>query len=99
MRQLLLSRVRGISERARSFHAHGAVSPQIDLFSSSGMPSSTLPEGFPYQRNVISGKDEDKLLGTDPAAGFASSSFGGEEAHRLVFEWKYRLRKRKSAEG
>ena len=61
------------------------------------MPDSTLPEGFRYQRDVISGKEQDKLLARIRQLPFREFEFRGYKGKRRVvsFGWKYDYGERK----
>jgi alkylated DNA repair dioxygenase AlkB len=67
------------------------MSPQIDLFGASAMPDPTLPQGFRYQPDVITGKEQDELLARIRELPFREFEFHGYTGKRRVvsFGWKY----------
>jgi alkylated DNA repair dioxygenase AlkB len=67
------------------------MSPQIDLFATSGAPDPGLPEGFRYAPDVITAKEQDDLLARIRQLPFREFEFHGYTGKRRVvsFGWKY----------
>jgi alkylated DNA repair dioxygenase AlkB len=80
-----------LATRARSFHVHDDMSPQIDLFAGSAVPDPTLPPGFRYQPDVITSAEQDALVLRIKELPFREFEFHGYTGKRRVisFGWKY----------